>query len=238
MSNTYFQFKQFRINQERAAMKVGTDGVLLGAWTNCHDSSLILDIGTGTGLVALMLAQRCAAKITAIEIDESAAQQASENIQESAWNNRIEVIQTDFLSFHPTSEKRFDLIVSNPPYFENSFKAKGSARTLARHTDSLAYSELIKGASTLLTENGYLSVIVPTDASEYFQQCGLTHGLFLSKKTSVVPSKGKKAKRVLLELCKNEGTTCCEDELTIENGERHEYTPEFISIVRDFYLKL
>lgn len=238
MSNTYFQFKQFRINQERAAMKVGTDGVLLGAWTRCHDSSAILDVGTGTGLVALMLAQRCSAQITAIEIDESAAQQASENVQESAWNNRIEVILTDFLSFHPTTEKRFDLIVSNPPYFENSYKAKGSARTLARHTDSLSYSDLIMGASALLAETGRLSVIVPVEASEYVQKCGLQHGLYLSKKTTVIPSMGKKAKRALLELCKNKEAVCCEDELIIENGERHEYTPEFISIVKDFYLKL
>ena len=238
MSNSYFQFKQFRINQDRTAMKVGTDGVLLGAWTNCRSSNSILDIGTGTGLVSLMLAQRSEAQICALEIDENAALQAIENINESAWADRIDVARTDFLTYYPSTERRFDLIVSNPPFFENSFKAKGSSRTIARHTDSLAYSDLAKGASVLLANQGRFSVIIPIDAFENFEVCCASNELYLAKKTTVIPSLGKKAKRLLLEFSKNDETECLMDELMIENGDRHEYTPEFVSLVKDFYLKL
>jgi len=238
MSNSYFQFKQFRINQDRTAMKVGTDGVLLGAWADCQFADSILDIGTGTGLVALMLAQRSSAQIVALEIDKDAALQASENIHESPWPDRIAIVQDDFRFFAEQTSSRFDLIVSNPPYFENSFKAKGSSRILARHTDCLPYTDLIKGVSRLLIDKGRFTVILPIDVSKTVELNCASHFLFLSKKTTVYPSRGKNPKRVLLEFTKDPQVKSIEDELIIESAERHIYSEGFARLVENFYLKL
>src|SRR5574344_2567439 len=131
MSNSYFRFKQFSVFQERCAMKVGTDGVLLGAWAKVDAANRILDIGTGTGLVALMLAQRSTAMITAVEIDEEAAIQAEENFCQSPWANRFEVVNSDITSYE--TDALFDVIVSNPPYFVDSLQCPDGQRSLARH---------------------------------------------------------------------------------------------------------
>lgn len=152
MSQPFFQFKQFTVWHDKCAMKVGTDGVLLGAWTPVESSARILDIGTGTGLVALMLAQRCSASVIALEIDETAAQQAAENITRSPWGNRIEVVCQDFrLYSNKNNSLKYDTIVSNPPYFTDSLKCPDSQRNTARHNDNLSYEELLKGVSNLLS---------------------------------------------------------------------------------------
>ena len=153
MANNFFRFKQFVINQENCAMKVGTDGCLLGAWANLETSHMILDIGCGSGLIAIMAAQRCpSATITGVEIEEGASQQARENAEASPWSNRIEIINSDFLSYFPN--EKFDTIVSNPPYFVNSLKCKDSSRTVARHTSTLTFAELMSNAYRLLNTEG------------------------------------------------------------------------------------
>ena len=129
MPNDYFKFKQFTIHQDKCAMKVGTDGVLLGAWAECANAKGILDIGTGTGLIALMIAQRSNAKIDAVEIDETASKQAKENIKKSLWNDRIEILNISFQDFSKSTNEKYDLIVSNPPYFQNSLYAPDEKRT-------------------------------------------------------------------------------------------------------------
>ncbi|MCQ2193645.1 MAG: tRNA1(Val) (adenine(37)-N6)-methyltransferase [Paludibacteraceae bacterium] len=234
MSNTYFQFKQFRVEQEKCAMKVGTDGVLLGAWADVASASRILDIGTGTGLISLMLAQRQpGAQITAIEIDEAATQQAQENFDLSPWTDRLTCLHISLQNFLKEEGARFDAIVSNPPYFNNSLKNPDKQRSTARHTDTLSYAELMQ-ASSLLTERGHLSVILPTQAEEEILDAARQAHLHCSRKTDVRPKIEAAPKRILLEFRKD-FTTTNKSELTIEI-ERHVYTPEFKQMTEAFYL--
>lgn len=165
MSNPYFQFKQFTVRHDKCAMKVGTDGVLLGAWAPVQNAKYILDVGAGSGLISLQLAQRNPwASITSIEIDPAAAAQAKENIQSSPWSDRMEVICSDFRDYH--AENKFDLIVSNPPYFVDALKCPDNQRCMARHTSELNY-ELLFGHSThLLSEQGIISVIIPSEVEK------------------------------------------------------------------------
>ena len=236
MSNTYFQFKQFKVEQDRCAMKVGTDGVLLGAWARVDSASRILDIGTGTGLVALMLAQRqLNAQITAIEIDEAAAQQAHENFQASPWSNRITCRAISLQDFRKEDPLPYDLIVSNPPYFNNSLKNPDKQRTQARHTDSLSYEELMQAAS-LLNDNGIFALVLPAQAQKEIMAIALEANLHCSHLTEVCPKPDTAPKRILIEFRKEPTTTPIKDQLTIEI-DRHLYTPEFKQMTEDFYLE-
>lgn len=174
-----FRFKQFQIHHDRCAMKVGTDGVLLGATANTDSPKRILDIGTGTGLVALMLAQRFPeARIAAVEIDESAFLQAKENVAQCPWADRIEVVHTAFQDFANASEEKFDLIVSNPPYFPNHLLSTDSQRNLALHQERLDFGDLAAGVSRLLANDGLFWVIFPPKQMECFQIEALSKGLF------------------------------------------------------------
>ena len=181
MANPFFQFKQFTIYHNKCAMKVGTDGVLLGAWADVSGVTRALDVGTGTGLIALMLAQRSESlQLAAIDIDEGAVLQATENVAASPWGERIGVEQADFVSFVPA--KPYELIVSNPPYFQDSLKSPNDSRTAARHTDSLGFDQLVAKASELLAADGRFCVVIPTDAMAYFLACCDQCGLFLYKR--------------------------------------------------------
>ena len=236
MSNTYFQFKQFRVEQERCAMKVGTDGVLLGAWANVASASRILDIGTGTGLVSLMLAQRQpAAQITAIEIDEAAALQAQENFQASPWSNRLKCQAIALQDFKKEKHLPYDLIVSNPPYFNNSLKNPDKQRTQARHTDTLSYDELMQAAS-LLDNDGIFALVLPAQAQKEIEAIAQKAKLHCCHLTKVLPKVESAPKRVLIEFRKQPTTTPVTDQLTIEI-ERHVYTPEFKKLTDAFYLE-
>ena len=235
MPNPFFAFKQFTIHHDRCAMKVGTDGVLLGAWVNLSNSHRILDIGTGTGLIALMMAQRCnESNITAIDIDTEAVSQANENIQASPWKDRVIAIQQDIRSFHPN--KSFDTIVSNPPYFINSLKSSDTQRNTARHTDTLSAEDLIRKTADLLTEDGYFSIILPTEQIEELIQISERVGLYPSRRTHVITRPGLMPKRTLMEFCKRE-TPFPTNQLVIEL-DRHVYSEEYIALTRDFYLKM
>lgn len=235
MPNPFFAFKQFTIHHDRCAMKVGTDGVLLGAWVNLSNSHRILDIGTGTGLIALMMAQRCNdSNITAIDIDTEAVSQANENIQASPWKDRVIAIQQDIRSFHPN--KSFDTIISNPPYFINSLKSSDTQRNTARHTDTLSAEDLIRKTADLLTEDGYFSIILPTEQIEELIQISERVGLYPSRRTHVITRPGLMPKRTLMEFCKRE-TPFPTNQLVIEL-DRHVYSEEYIALTRDFYLKM
>ena len=239
MANTYFQFKQFRINQEGAAMKVGTDGVLLDAWVNIDKAKSFLDIGTGTGLIAIMLAQRTNddSKIDAIEIDNSSYQQAVNNFDDCSWSDRIKAFHTSFQDFVSNTSSKYDCIVSNPPYFINSLKAKDESRTQARHADGLPFEDLIEGAKNLLNPEGKFSVILPVQEGNIFIRIARIAGFSLSKKIEVLPNPGKIAKRLLIELTLTNSKTI-ESQLCVENGQRHVYSPEYIELCKDFYLKM
>lgn len=232
--NNYFQFKQFRIEQKRSAMKVGIDGVLLGAWTNVHDCNTILDIGTGTGLIALMLAQRSQAEMTAIEIEKNAAEEAAENVAASIWNDRVQVQHISLQKFAASSTQQFDLIVSNPPFFRNSLKAGNESRSLARHNDSLPFSTLCEITAQLLAEKGRCAFILPIPVNAEIEMLARKNGLFLQRKTQVIPNEKKLPNRVLLEMGRIE-VPAETDSLTIYNNDGLR-TEDFKNLTRDFYL--
>lgn len=274
MPNHFFQFKQFTVWQDKCAMKVGTDGVLLGAWaavsatneaTNApsattqniavhnaaihnaavpsetvpssnNDSTLrILDVGTGTGLIALMIAQRNSrAKIDAIDIDESACIQATENIEKSPFKDRIRVIYQSFTDY--VSEKKYDLIVSNPPYFTQSLKCPDEKRSMARHNDSLPLKRLIEQTIALLSENGRIALILPTQLSEELDFIIATHKLYAVRRTDVIPVAGAPSKRFLIELAaKMQEGQIQTDTLTLETKDRKR-TEQYQKFAHDFYL--
>ena len=234
MPNPFFRFKQFTVYHDRCAMKVGTDGVLLGAWARVSQARHILDIGTGTGLIALMLAQRSDAMITAIDIDEGAVAQATDNAGNSPWTSRIRVLQQDLCQY--ATDQRFDVIVSNPPYFIDSLKCPDNQRNTARHTDTLDASRLLCKASELLHPEGHLSLIIPVEQVLQIQRLGEECGLYLTRHTAVITRPGLSPKRALLEFRKTNGT-CQTDELVIEL-DRHIYSEDYIALTREFYLKM
>lgn len=235
MPNSYFQFKQFTVWHDKCAMKVGTDGVLLGAWTDVSDATSVLDIGTGTGLVALMIAQRCSAEIIAIEIDENAAGQAVENVKRTPWNNRISVENKDFKDFNYSEQ--FDRIVSNPPYFTDSLLSPNEKRTMARHTNELTFTDLIEGAAKLLAPDGEFSLIIPNDALFKITEIASRVGLYPVRQTNVIPKPGSPPKRALISFSFNKNKNLETEELVVELA-RHQYSPEYISLTKEFYLKM
>lgn len=216
-------------------MKVGVDGVLLGAWADIATTNSILDIGTGTGLIALMLAQRSTASIVGIDIDADAILQATENIQNSPWADRVSVHASALQDF--STKHGFDLIVSNPPYFVNSLKAPSESRAMARHTDTLTHEELIVNASRLLNPNGRICIILPVAEGLQCVEFAAKNGLFCSKLVRVFPKPTVEAKRLLLEFSQK-STETIETELVIESDVRHQYSPEFTELANGFYLKL
>ena len=228
-----FQFKKFTVHQDRTAMKVGTDGVLLGAWCDLTNVYELLDVGTGTGLIALMAAQRDPdIHIDAIEIESQAFKQAQENFIESPWHDRIDIFNTSLQDFLP--HKQYDCIVCNPPFFNNSTKAPENNRSLARHTDTLSHSDLLKHASRLLKETGHLCLILPTQEAQHIQDIANQFGLFPKKTTTVYPTPTKAAKRLLIHFTKQK-LEIINDEIILEL-ERHKYSPQYIELTRDFYL--
>ena len=232
-----FTFKQFHIDHSRCAMKVGTDGTLLGAWVRLPDTThSILDIGTGSGLIAIMAAQRSAeAHITAIDIDADCVAQARLNAEASPWGNRISVQHTSLQEF--ATEERFDVIVSNPPYFIDSLTSPDAGRTTARHTATLPFEELVSGVKRLLTPNGHFSLILPTAEAERF--ISAARGvLFLSRRCDVYPKPSAAVKRVMMEFSLSPQLPPTAEQLTIESDTHHDYTEAYRALTRDFYLKM
>ena len=216
-------------------MKVGTDGVLLGAWNVCKKATNILDIGCGTGLISLILAQRNdAAVITGIEIEENAFLQSQDNFNNSKWSQRLSIIHTSLQVYQ--SNTKFDLIVSNPPFFTDSTQANNQYRKFARSTNSLNFKELISKSKTLLSENGIFSVIIPFPRKEEFISIALENNLHLRRICNVKGTSNSPVKRVLMQFNKSQNTIL-EENLILEK-ERHNYTNKYIDLCKDFYLKM
>jgi tRNA1Val (adenine37-N6)-methyltransferase len=228
-----FKFKEFKIIQEKSAMKVGTDGVLLGSWVSCENLKNILDIGCGTGLITLMLAQRNnKSNIIGIEIDKIASQEAELNITNSDWQERIEIKNTSLQKFN--TKTKFDLIISNPPFFPQNKSQQ--RRDIARRSNKLSFEELIKNTTGLLAEKGTFSVIIPKDSEEYFCKIATLNKLYINRVCYIKGNETSEVKRVMLEFSFINSKTITE-QLTIEQS-RHEYTDKYIQLCKDFYLKM
>ena len=228
-----FRFKQFAVEQEDVAMKVGTDGVLLGAWANSDNVKRILDIGTGTGVIALQMAQRNPiAHIYAVEIDDTAAKRARANFDISPWAERLTVEQTAVQEFAPA--EKFDLIVSNPPYFVDSLLPPDAKRSTARHTHDLTFEELDSAVCRLLDDNGRFALILPV--TEFEKYLALTQ-LHLVRRCDVCPVEGGAIKRIMGEFAKQPTTEIEIENIAIERGRRGDYTDNYRALTKDFYLK-
>jgi tRNA1Val (adenine37-N6)-methyltransferase len=237
MSQNDFRFKQFVVRQDRCAMKVGTDGVLIGSWVEPGNSRRILDIGSGTGLIALMMAQKSDATIDAIDIDEDATRQAEENFSLSPWANRLKALHQSLQSFTVHPPHHYDLIVSNPPYFMGAHPAPSEARNIARHMDeTLSIEELAECVKKLLTPEGRFCVILPFMEGMKFLEYAETNGLYANHLTKVKTKIEKQEKRLMMEfeLVRKD---LIEDELVIQE-EDMTYTQQYIDLTIDFYMGL
>lgn len=240
VANPYFKFKKFTVWHDRCAMKVGTDAVLLGAWAEVSDCKSILDVGTGTGIIALMLAQRGDGNIDAIDIDGDASAQAESNVAASPFAGRIRVVHASLSEFAAASTgKEYDLIVSNPPYFVNSLKCPDSRRAAARHTDSLPLPSLVHDAAGMLSPSGRIALVLPFGELMEVEKAARENALFIHRQTDVIPVRGASPKRLLVELSRLDAGTegRSRDTLVIEEPS-HSHTPEYVSLTRDFYLKM
>lgn len=235
--NNYFEFKQFRIVQQHSAMKVGVDGVLIGAWADVSGAHRILDIGTGTGLIALMMAQRCpSAIIDAIDIDPEACMESKFNAEQSPWAERINVSCSSLEEYLKTTVQNYDLIVSNPPYFSNGIKAPHLSRSTARHADSLPLDELMAALAQLLAKWAKAAIILPSESLSEVRRLTEKYMLFISRLCLVKPNPVKPVFRIMVEIT-NQPCTLKEEELMIEYEQHFDYTPEYRQLTREFYLK-
>jgi tRNA1Val (adenine37-N6)-methyltransferase len=232
----YFHFKKFSVRHDRSGMKVGTDGVLLGAWVNVHNTTHILDIGTGTGVIALMLAQRAAQSVTidAVEIDALAHADAQENIAASPWHDRIHLHQIAVQQFN--TAVTFDLIVTNPPFFQKSYKPPTAQREIARHTEQLTFDEILSITEKLLAPNGKLNLILPYTEGLQFIELALHKGLHCSRKWIFRTRENKPVERFLLEFGWEKKETEESEILLYSSGE--EWSDGYKALTREFYLKI
>lgn len=234
MGSPNFRFKQFEVWHDRCAQKVGTDGVLLGAWAQVEGCDSILDIGTGSGLIALMMAQRAPkAQVVGVEIDADAAQQARENVVRSPFRERIQIVQSDVRDYESTVA--FDCIVCNPPFFVEETLPDDSQRAMARHTALLDFSDLIKAVSRLMTPDGMFTVILPIScANEFVNQCFM-NGMFLVRQCQITTVSTKPPKRVMLAFSKTKRGDNSYETLVLQerDGSRSE---AYQRLTKDFYL--
>ena len=236
MSST-FRFKHFELRQDNCSMKVNTDGVLLGAWSKIDQKTNTLDIGTGTGVIALMLAQRAPnLKVDAIEIDEVVFLQSSDNIANSKFSNRINVIHQPIQSYSEQTGKLYDLIVSNPPYFNDGIIAKNRLKANARHTILLPHHELLSAVNKLLTKNGHFDLILPYVEGLQFIIKAEEYSLYPSELIKVFPKIDKPIERLLIRFSRSLGYVK-EDQLIIQNSDTpNDYSEAFTSLTKDFYI--
>lgn len=234
MANSYFQFKQFRIEQGQTAMKVCTDSCVLGAWAAVEQAENILDIGTGTGLLSLMVAQRSRAPITAVEINDAAAAQASENIAASPWPNQIVLKQTSLQDFGRENQQLFDLIICNPPFFQASLRSPDPAKTVAKHTQELPFEELLRFVKRFLTPTGTFYLLLPPPEAETFRKLAAAVKLFPASELQLFTQPNGKHLRTIYAYTFQE-KPIIRTTLPVRNPDQT-YTREFAALLKDYYL--
>jgi len=236
MANNYFEFKQFTVHQEHAPFKITTDSVLLGAWAQLNDAKNILDIGTGTGILALMAAQRSEAQIVAVEPDPGSYMQAGLNISDSLWHDRITLINTRVQDYLPAAGLLFDVVITNPPFFNDSLPNPDAGKAMARHSLYLSHRELLDAALRLTTSSGTLQMVLPVNEADQFIEMAASLGFYCQRKLIVKPTPEIPPARMLMTFCR-EQRIVKEATIIIEEGGRHRYSDEYVSLTKDFYLK-
>lgn len=230
MSKAYFEFKQFKVYHDKCAMKVGTDGLLLGTLTDCNNAEQILDIGAGTGLIALILAQRSKAVIDAVEIDPDAAEQAKGNFEQSLWSDRLTCFHSSIFDFSPG--KKYDLIVSNPPYFINSLRSDSHKKQTARHVDDDFFPSLTKKINGFLTDNGSCWIILPVTEMDHFINAAAANGLFPYQLISIHSFDHSIVKRKIVAFKKIVEEITTEKFVIYESQGKH--SQQYIKVAKDF----
>lgn len=236
MADNSFRFQYFTIHQDKCAMKVGTDAVVLGSWVDPGNSTRILDIGTGTGILSLMLAQKSNAIIDAIDIDGNACAQAKENFRISPWFDRLHIHPFSFQEWADKRMYAYDLIISNPPYFHHASKPVESSRLHARHNESLSFTDIIEGVKKILRPRGRLILILPSIEGMEFMDLAQSAGLFCRRMIRVRTRAGKTEKRLIMEFGDQMGIL--RDEELIIQQEDGTFTEEYIQLTRDYYINL
>jgi tRNA1Val (adenine37-N6)-methyltransferase len=229
-----FRFRLFMVEDQQSTMRVGTDAMLLGSWANPGTAEKILDIGTGCGVLALMMAQKSTATINAIDIDEPSVAEARNNFHKSPWPSRISAFHDSLQSFSNHADSAYDFIITNPPYFSNSLKSPSARLSRARHDESLSLTELSYIASFLLAAKGCFSIILPSEVTQTFQEICAGNGLYLSRKLVVYPKPGTTAKRTLMEFTKNRSIIPVSSELTILAGSG-KFSPDYLTLTGQFH---
>lgn len=238
MANDWFQFKQFLIKQDKTAMKVGTDGVLLGSWANLPEKGRALDVGVGTGLLSLMIAQRNSELcIDGVEIERNAYLQACENVDSSKWADRIHFYNASFKDFAVSTTENYDLIICNPPFYRTKNPGQNAQRAIARHADSLDLTDLITYSKKVLNRNGIICLILPAEQLDVSMEIAQSESLHLQRLTYLKPTPHKDPHRVLLQYGKMK-IELEEKTIIIEEFGRHKYSNEFIQLMKPFYLNL
>lgn len=230
-----FYFKQFCLKDDRSTMRVGTDAVLLGAAVDIIGARNILEIGTGCGIIALMMAQRSNAMIDAIEIDADSVRQAQENVTASPWQEKIRIIHSSLQEFSRSNTKKYDLVISNPPYFSQSLKSGNERKDISRHDDQLNFKELIIHSKELMTKSGNLWVVLPVKESTDFIDTATKHDLFVNYKLLFIPKKGKAPNRNVLQFTKEKPAGIFENVMVHRNTDGT-FSRDFIQFMQDYYI--
>lgn len=230
-----FRFKQFVVEDDQSSMRIGTDAVVLGSWINPENVSGILEIGTGCGVIALMMAQKCDAVITAIDIDENSIPQAAMNFQNSPWNMRMRALHCSFQEFAGHHPDKFDLIITNPPYFTNSLRSPLKSRNIARHDDHLKANDLLAGVLKTLSHSGKFHLILPAEDAIKFQEYAKEYYLFLIRQLMIKPKPGAKPNRIAMEFSFTPAESVITEEIIIRR-EDNSFTDAYRELTGDFYL--
>ena len=231
-----FHFKQFSLYHHRSTMKVGTDAILLGVWTDVQGVDKALDVGTGSGILSLFLTARSDLRVDAVELDQDSFEEARDNFDASPFSDRLTPIHADFNGFVKQSSKKYDLIISNPPFFINDRKPEKAQKRQARHTDTLTYEQLIDGACELLNPNGRISVVLPYREGQQFIRLAAERGLFVQRQMLIFPMPCKEPNRMNLQLSFYPNPV--QQEKFIIRTEEGSFTRQYVSMLDDYYVSI